>query len=311
MNQSLYHDNKDDDHQHAPMFITSGLLAWAYVFAFIRIIALTKVNRRLGTLQISLTKILVNVIHFLCIFSLIIFAFGMGFTELFWYYKTEMSLAKGNNHTGNTSKCSLSKFNGLGKTLERLFWCLFGCLDSDDFHTDYCGKSPFISISGWLLLGTYHVVAVIIFLNLLIAMMAISFEKVSDNKEKQWKFHRTSVWIHYFQKGYSLPPPMNLIPHPLKTLKKVRSFVQALRNLSCFVKKENPTLGEIEINEKWDDFRMRRRVGSTNLKEASNVERAANKVRKDLREHLAKNVELKLLERHKVRHLLKIKKALI
>ena len=307
MNQSYYHDGEDDDHQYAPMFIASGVLAWAYVFAFIRILALTKASRRLGTLQISLTKILVNVIHFLCIFSFIVFAFAMGLTELFWYYKTEMSLEKRSNHSGNAMKCSLSKFNGLGKTLEKLFWYLFGYLDSDDFNTDYCGKSSFISFSGWLLLGTYHVVAVIIFLNLLIAMMAISFEKVSDNKALQWKFHRTSVWIHYFQKGCSLPPPMNLIPNPLRVLGKVRNFVKALRNLSCFEKEENATLRDVEINQNWHAFRMRRRAGSTNLKEASNVETAANKVRKDLQEHLAKNVEFKLLERHKVKHLLKKK----
>uniref|UniRef100_F6ZFR2 Ion transport domain-containing protein n=3 Tax=Ciona intestinalis TaxID=7719 RepID=F6ZFR2_CIOIN len=68
--------------------VAEGLMACAYVFVFIRLLGLTRVDRTLGPLQISLARMVKDVVQFLCIFAFILFAFALALTELYWFYGT-------------------------------------------------------------------------------------------------------------------------------------------------------------------------------------------------------------------------------
>lgn len=35
-----------------------------------------------------------------------------------------------------------------------------------------------------------------------------------DHADQEWKFARSKLWMGYFDKGSSLPPPFNLIVSP-------------------------------------------------------------------------------------------------
>lgn len=63
-------------------------------------------------------------------------------------------------------------------------------------------------------MAVYHGVAIIVMLNMLIAMMSKSYEDTSENEDTAWKFHRTSVWIRFIRREVVRPPPMNLLPNP-------------------------------------------------------------------------------------------------
>ncbi len=68
------------------------------------------------------------------------------------------------------------------------------------------------------------VVAVIVFLNLLIALMNSTVQKVHDQKELYWKFTRTSIWVEFFDDTAMLPPPFTMLnvfwslPHAVYSL---------------------------------------------------------------------------------------------
>ena len=77
--------------------------------------------------------------------------------------------------------CSLSS------TLAALFWALFGHGDVNEAEMNL--KDPaggvvshhMTEIVGYISIGAYHVVAIIILLNMLIAMMSHSFENIQVN----------------------------------------------------------------------------------------------------------------------------------
>ena len=48
-------------------------------------------------------------------------------------------------------------------------------------------------------------------LNLLIAIMNATVQKVYDRKQLYWKFARTSIWIEYFDQGSGIPIPFSII----------------------------------------------------------------------------------------------------
>lgn len=74
--------------------------------------------------------------------------------------------------------------------------------------------------------GLFHAWAVVVMLNMLIAMMSHSFDRVRDNAEVEWKFHRTHTWMKFIRKGiYPRPPPMNLIPSP----RDITSLCQSIK----------------------------------------------------------------------------------
>ena len=108
--------------------------------------------------------------------------------------------------------CKPAKFSNLGDSLIALFWSLFGYIEvSNDLHLN--GTQPLIELFGYVVIATYHVTAIIILINMLIAMMTKSFEVTSENKDTEWKFQCTIIWIRFLRREVFMPPPMNIIPN--------------------------------------------------------------------------------------------------
>ncbi|XP_078488075.1 short transient receptor potential channel 4-like isoform X2 [Ciona intestinalis] len=216
--------------------VAEGLMACAYVFVFIRLLGLTRVDRALGPLQISLTRMVRDVVQFLCIFALILFAFALALTELYWFYGTpkgkEISCDVGlkSNLTNTTASCPEinTMFHSVWYSMIDLFWSLFGQLDMSKLSLS--GKHLFTEYVGKALLAVYHVIAIIVLLNMLIAMMSRSYERTSENEEKEWKFQRTKMWIRILRKEIIRPPPMNLLP----SFETIWYYLKRSKRLCCF-----------------------------------------------------------------------------
>ncbi|KAH3872990.1 hypothetical protein DPMN_036214 [Dreissena polymorpha] len=67
---------------------------------------------------------------------------------------------------------------------------------------------------GLMLFAIYHVVIIIVLINMLIAMMSHSFEAIQGDCDVEWKFARTKLWMNYMDDGSTLPVPFNMIPSP-------------------------------------------------------------------------------------------------
>ena len=270
--------------------ISTGFLAWAYVFVFLRVLSLSRTSRIIGPLQVSVAKMLVNVIHFFTIFGLIIFAFALALTELFWYYGTPQS---GFDCQPSLDNCTVS-LSTIGSSLGDLFWSLFGYLELT--HVPYNERLAFVYWSGLTLLGTYHVVAVIILINMLIAMMAKTFDRTSQNKDVEWKFNRTVVWIRFIRRECTRPPPMNLLPNPYTTFKLLRRFINWIKHV-IFKQPVNVVTKDYLQSLR---FRMRRKQRANDVeKQLQELATSAFSIKKNLRKLLSKRTLFTLIERYK------------
>jgi hypothetical protein len=61
------------------------------------------------------------------------------------------------------------------------------------------------------LFAVYQIIVVIILLNLLIAMMNSTTQKIADKKLLYWKFVRTRVWLDFISTRHIIPPPTDLL----------------------------------------------------------------------------------------------------
>jgi len=182
-----------------------------------------------------------DVIQFFAFFILIMFAFGVGISELFWYYgsvqKASLLCSNSSNNTArnpsnNTgSDCQIVPFSDLWNSLQNLFWGIFGYLDPNELQL-ITEKHSNIGAFGLVLLGAYYIAVILILINMLIAMMAKSYEVTSANEEEEWRFYRAVIWVRYIRADFTSPPPMNLIPNFHFFYKVIRKFRDSKRNLT-------------------------------------------------------------------------------
>ncbi|CAK8677543.1 unnamed protein product [Clavelina lepadiformis] len=198
---------KDDERR-----ISSALLGWAFVFLSLRLLRYVKVIPVLGVLQVSLGRMIVNVLQFIVIFIIVLLPFGLGMNEVFWYYKTPEVKEALCTDSADNDFCTETYFGSLPVTLKGLFWALFGYVDPYQLALD--DSPPFTLWMANLLLGVYCVVAIIIMLNMLIAMMSKSFEDTSENAEIEWKFSKTVTWLRFIRGEVGVLPPFNMICLP-------------------------------------------------------------------------------------------------
>nr|XP_026692030.1 short transient receptor potential channel 4-like isoform X3 [Ciona intestinalis] len=237
-----------------PRKVADALLALAYVFVFLKLLSLSRASRTLGPLQVTLARMMADVSHFLFIFFLVIFAFALGLNELYWVYGTEegkKSLCSfvGNNTMSESCLKSAGLFSNMWTSLQTLFWSLFGQFNIDDLTLPF--QNSFTETVGRTLIAVYHAVAIIVILNMLIAMMSRSYEITSENEEREWKFHRTEMWIRFIRREASRPPPMNLIPNPWGVYKAARQVLRkCLSKCPCSMLRDCLSDTEAALNEK-------------------------------------------------------------
>ncbi|XP_014485094.1 PREDICTED: transient receptor potential-gamma protein [Dinoponera quadriceps] len=204
-----------------PMLISEGLFSAANIFSSLKLVYIFSVNPHLGPLQVSLSRMVMDIMKFFFLYVLVLFAFSCGLNQLLWYYAdmekkrcpTAMAHLPNANVTTDSNACIVwRRFANLFETTQTLFWAVFGLVDLESFELD--GIKVFTRFWGMLMFGTYSVINIVVLLNLLIAMMNHSYQLISERADVEWKFARSKLWISYFEEGGTVPPPFNIIPTP-------------------------------------------------------------------------------------------------
>ncbi|KAG1682258.1 Transient receptor potential-gamma protein [Nymphon striatum] len=209
----LPRENWDD---FDPLLISEGIFGAANIFSFLKLVHIFSVNPHLGPLQVSLGRMVFDIMKFFFIYTLVVFSFGCGMNQLLWYYADmdyracqALPLAERSPHEDGPCKV-WRRFSNLFETSQTLFWASFGLIDLDNF--ELTGIKGYTRFWGLLMFGCYSVINIVVLLNLLIAMMSTSYNIISMRSDMEWKFARSRLWMSYFEDSNVLPPPFNIIP---------------------------------------------------------------------------------------------------
>ncbi|XP_037048005.1 transient receptor potential-gamma protein isoform X3 [Bradysia coprophila] len=230
-----------------PMLISEGLFSAANIFSSLKLVYIFSVNPHLGPLQVSLSRMVMDIMKFFFLYVLVLFAFSSGLNQLLWYYADlekkkcpEMSpnYSPSQNASTDHNACIVwRRFANLFETTQTLFWAVFGLVDLDSFELD--GIKIFTRFWGMLMFGTYSVINIVVLLNLLIAMMNHSYQLISERADVEWKFARSRLWISYFEEGGTCPPPFNIIPAPKSIWYIIQWMKKSFFGRSKTIKKEH------------------------------------------------------------------------
>uniref|UniRef100_A0A8C3FA58 Transient receptor ion channel domain-containing protein n=1 Tax=Chrysemys picta bellii TaxID=8478 RepID=A0A8C3FA58_CHRPI len=180
-----------------PQFVAEVLFAVTSMLSFTRLAYILPAHESLGTLQISIGKMIDDMIRFMFILMIILTAFLCGLNNTYVYYQESQRLGK-----------YVLAFN---ETFQFLFWTMFGMAEYSVVDMPQYGLAEFV---GRALYGIFTIVMVIVLLNMLIAMITNSFQKIEDDADVEWKFARSKLYLSYFREGLTLPVPFNVIPTP-------------------------------------------------------------------------------------------------
>ncbi|XP_033754245.1 short transient receptor potential channel 3-like [Pecten maximus] len=212
VNYRLYWLNEDRFYWMAwdPINMSEGLFAMANILSFSRISYLLPANEVLGPLQISLGKMITDILKFLALFMLVLGAFMVGLFNLFWYYSVHDAIEV----TDHQFTFSAEKhFGDVMATFRTVFWSVFGRGDTDVVTLGEYDNHLTEDI-GYIIYGMYNIAMVIVLLNMLIAMMSRSFENITQDSDSEWKFARSTLYMDYIGGGPALPVPLNILAVP-------------------------------------------------------------------------------------------------
>ncbi|CAL8401181.1 unnamed protein product [Boreogadus saida] len=207
-----------------PTLVAEAVFAIANIFSSLRLISLFTANSHLGPLQISLGRMLLDILKFLFIYCLVLLAFANGLNQLYFYYETKAAEGKckgircveQNNafstpcYRANTNRLQ----NGLGVIRDSAVSVLVHLRPDQLYVTNVDADHQFTEFVGATMFGTYNIISLVVLLNMLIAMMNNSYQHIADHADIEWKFARTKLWMSYFEEGGTLPSPFNIIPSP-------------------------------------------------------------------------------------------------
>uniref|UniRef100_A0A6G1S4Q2 Transient receptor potential-gamma protein n=1 Tax=Aceria tosichella TaxID=561515 RepID=A0A6G1S4Q2_9ACAR len=223
-----------------PTLLSEGLFATGTVFSSLKLVYIFSVNPYLGPLQISLGRMIIDILRFSWIYMLVLFAFACGMNQLLWYYadlerhqclnvtnynlaqyykaksaevapETPIAPDEDESPVAMDDSCKMWRhFSNVFESSQTLFWANFGLVDLENF--DLTGIRQYTRFWALLMFGCYCFINVIVVLNLLVAMMNHSYDKISTRSDIEWKFARTRLWMSYFDNGSTVPAPFNIIP---------------------------------------------------------------------------------------------------
>lgn len=214
--------------------IAEGSFAIAVVMSFFRMMKLLRLNYIIGPLQICMGKMSADIAKYFTIFTIIILAFTCGTCRLYHYYDGMVQTDK----TTGIQKTQSSSFVNFAAALKTYFWAMFCMSDlasaavvietlpGESDNTFIVNNHEFTEAVGYIAFALFEVLIVIILLNMLIATMSSTFQRVLDNLDIEYAFGKTEFYLEYMAQT-TLPPPLNLIP-TAKGLGAVIDWLQVL-----------------------------------------------------------------------------------
>uniref|UniRef100_A0A915HER7 Ion transport domain-containing protein n=1 Tax=Romanomermis culicivorax TaxID=13658 RepID=A0A915HER7_ROMCU len=161
-----------------PTLISECIFATANIFSSLKLVHIFTVNPHLGPLQISIGRMIIDILKFFFVYWLVLFSFACGLNQLFWYYATMRQRECNTFQQEGLLFLNLRLLYAFSvyHSLETLFWTSFNLVELDDVKiSDVAPHHQFTEWMGKTLFGTYNFISVVVLLNMLIAMMSNSY----------------------------------------------------------------------------------------------------------------------------------------
>ena len=185
------------------LYIRNNFFAWALLLSFVQLLDLLSFHHLFGPWAIIIRDLMRDLMRFLVILLIFMVGFTLHLSALYQPVFPEEETQVGTGHVGESTK-PLTPIS----TFEFLFFALFGLVDPDSLPP--INRSPlWVMDLVKVVFGTYMMVTLIVLINLLIAMMSDTYQRIQQQSDTEWKFGRAKL-IRNMNKTSATPSPLNL-----------------------------------------------------------------------------------------------------
>lgn len=197
------------------IYTRNQFLALGMMLCFAQLLDFLSFHHLFGPWGVIIRDLMYDLVRFL----VILLIFMLGFTaHLTAVYRPMYGESKDEN------KINENATFGFFFCFELLFFSLFGLTEMDSLTPQ--GKHPrathFIAKATF---GIYNVITIIVLINLLIAMMSDTYQRIQRQSDTEWKFGRAKL-IRNMKRSTTTPSPLNLIT-------KLISYLNILYKAKC------------------------------------------------------------------------------
>lgn len=195
-------------HLHC-LFARNVLLAVAMTLGFIQLLEFLTFHHLFGPWAI----IIRDLIKDLCRFAVILMLFHTAFTLSLTALCQPLYPQEQHNTTTEVTVPGPLNMSVL------LFFALFGLTEPDKIP-DVDRSPPATAVLAKMVFGVYLVVTFIVLINLLIAMMSDTYQRIQAQSDTEWKFGR-AILIRDMSRKSGIPSPFNLFTNLFYSVKVV------------------------------------------------------------------------------------------
>uniref|UniRef100_A0A1I7V877 ANK_REP_REGION domain-containing protein n=4 Tax=Loa loa TaxID=7209 RepID=A0A1I7V877_LOALO len=200
----------DDEKMHfvrTMLYLKNQLFALALLFSFVEFLDFLTVHHLFGPWAIIIRDLMYDLLRFLVILLLFIAGFTLHITSIF----------QPAYQPADSDDAQWMRLSSPEQTLEMLFFSLFGLVEPDTMPPLHL-VPDFGKIILKMIFGIYLLVTLIVLINLLIAMMSDTYQRIQAQSDKEWKFGR-AILIRQMNKRAATPAPINMLTKLIVVLK--------------------------------------------------------------------------------------------
>ncbi|XP_015764478.1 PREDICTED: uncharacterized protein LOC107343426 [Acropora digitifera] len=171
---------------------------------------LMETSKTTGTTHIALISIIEDVAIIFFQFVVGVLAFSLAITKIYVaqasFIPREERVARISE--GINAECSISGVSCWWEVMVHLVWTLLGITELDPFNT--IGHESSSDSLARTLYGIFIIGALVLLVNMMIAVLSHTYERVQKNSLRAWSFKR-AVTIRTYRDYHPIPVPLNLL----------------------------------------------------------------------------------------------------
>lgn len=188
------------------LYIRNQFLAVALLLCFVQVLDFLSFHHLFGPWAIIISSLVFDLMKFIVVLALFMFGFTLQIAAVYQQVYPEPAINETiGDGAGNAGAVYLNPLD----VFELLFFSLFGLVEPESLppiRTSPPWSRELIKAS----FGMYLLIALIVLINLLIAMMSDTYQRIQAQSDNEWKFGRSKL-IRNMNKTSSTPSPINLI----------------------------------------------------------------------------------------------------
>ncbi|CAN7936922.1 unnamed protein product, partial [Ixodes hexagonus] len=209
---------KEEYYRLICLYIRNQLFAVALLLGFLEFLNFLTFHHLFGPWAVIIRDLIKDLMRFLAILLIFLVGFSLNMCAV---YQPVFVPPKGDNIT---LPIFGQEFQSPLNTFEMLFFSLFGLVEPDYMPPLHLSP-PFAKIIVKVVFGVYMMVTVVVLINLLIAMMSDTYQRIQAQSDTEWKFGRAKL-IRNMKRASAAPAPLNCI-----------TFIPELVMNKCSIKK--------------------------------------------------------------------------